>query len=130
MTNIFYFFYRSIKTESPYKCTLYIETTKDEDQGAWTCFGKDNPKNAVKEHRKIDLEFLDKPLQVSLNNPFDALSDNSTAMKSKQKLECKAEHSISKPEFSWFVEDAKYEVSEEVRFLPKKSFSREILDIF
>ena len=49
------------------------------------------PENAVKEHRKIDLELLDKPLQVSLDNPFDA--DNSTAMKSKQKLKCKAEPS-------------------------------------
>ena len=56
----------------------------------------ENCKNAIKEHGKIDLEFLDKPLQVSLDNPFDA--DNSTAMKSKQKLKCKAKHSISKPE--------------------------------
>ena len=115
-----YFFCRSIKTESPYKCTLYIETTEDEDQGAWTCLGRDNPENAFKEHRKIDLEFLDKPLQVSLDNPFDA--DNSTAMKSKQKLKCKAEHSISKPEFSWFVEDTKLEISEEVKFLLKICF--------
>ena len=75
----------------------------------------ENCKNAIKEHGKIDLEFLDKPLQVSLDNPFDA--DNSTAMKSKQKLKCKAEHSISKPEFSWFVEDTKLEISEEVTFL-------------
>ena len=65
-------------------------------------------------------------MQVSLDNPFDA--DNSTAMKSKQKLKCKAEHSISKPEFSWFVEDTKLEISEEVTFLSKyASISRNFL---
>lgn len=103
---------KSILSKEPETCTLYINEVQEKDKGLWTCFGNDNPEEIMREHKKLNLDFVTKPLMVSLQNPFEDM-DNETAMESKQDLRCTVENSMTTPEFNWYIEDTLLEGFEE-----------------